>query len=204
MSDVARQRLTVEAFYEWVAAREQKYELVDGEPVMMAGANRRHDRIAGNAIRVVGNHLQGHRCQPFTSDTYVKIPAGNRRQADMGVDCGPFDDSSLEASEPAFVLEILSPTTRTFDRNDKLEEYKTVPTLEYILLVDPDTPQVRLYRRDDHRNWTSDRLAGLDAEVDMPLFGLRLRLSDLYSGLVFRPRPTLVDPPDHQASRFSI
>jgi Uma2 family endonuclease len=204
MGDLAQRRLTVEEFYEWVAAREQKYELVDGEPVMMAGANRRHDRIAGNAIRVVGNHLQGHRCQPFTSDTYVKIPAGNRRQADMGVDCGPFEDSSLDASEPIFVLEILSPTTRTFDRNDKLEEYKTVPTFEYILLVDPDYPQVRLYQRDSNRHWTSDRLAGLDAEVDMPLLSLRLRLSDLYSGLVFHPRRTLVDPPDNPASEFSI
>jgi Uma2 family endonuclease len=141
MGEMARQRLTVEEFYQWVAGREQKYELVDGEPVMMAGANRRHDRIAGNAIRVVGNHPQGHRCQPFNSDTYVKIPAGNRRQADMGVDRGPFEDASLDASEPILVLEILSPTTRTFDRNDKLEEHKTVSTLEYILLVAPDYPQ---------------------------------------------------------------
>jgi Uma2 family endonuclease len=90
------------------------------------------------------------------------------------------------------VLEILSLTTRTFDRNDKLEEYKTVPTLEYILLVDPDYPRVRLYLRDGNRNWTSDRLAGLDAEVDMPLLSLRLLPSDLYSGLVYRPRPALV------------
>jgi hypothetical protein len=44
----------------------------------------------------------------------------------------------LDASEPVLVLEILSPTTRTFDRNDKLEEYKTIPALEYNLLVDPN------------------------------------------------------------------
>jgi Uma2 family endonuclease len=173
MGETARQRLTVKEFYQWVAGREQKYELVDGEPVMMAGANRRHDRIAGNAIRVVGNLLQRHRCQPFTSDTYVKIPAGNRRQADMSVDRGRFEDASLDASEPVLVLEILSPTARTFDRDDKLEEYKTVSTLEYILLVDPDYPQVRLYRRDDDRNWTSDRLTGLDSLLEMPRLGLR-------------------------------
>jgi Uma2 family endonuclease len=204
MGDLPQQPLTVEEFYEWVASQEPKFELVDGEPVMMAGANRRHDRIAGNAIRVVGNHLQGHRCQPFTSDTYVRIPAGNRRQADMGIDCGPFEDASLHASEPILVLEILSPTTRTFDRNDKLEEHKTVPTLEYILLVDPDYPQVRIYRRDSNRDWTSDRLAGLDAVVDMPLLSLPLRLGDLYSGLVFRLRPRLVEATDNPASKLSI
>ena len=43
--------------------------------------------------------------------------------------------------------EVLSPTTRQFDRFEKVEEYKTVPTLEYIVLVDPDCPQVRLFSR---------------------------------------------------------
>jgi Uma2 family endonuclease len=50
--------------------------------------------------------------------------------------CSP-DDDSMEADKPALVMEILSATTRGFDRNDKLDEYKTVPTMEYILLVDP-------------------------------------------------------------------
>jgi len=204
MGDLAPQRLSVEAFYAWVVGRDEKHELVDGQPVMMAGANRRHDRIAANAIRVIGNHLQGHRCQPFTSDTYIRIPGGNRRQADMGVDRGRFADESLDASEPVLVLEILSPTTRTFDRNDKLEEYKTVPTLEYILLVDPDHTQVRPYWRDDDRNWTRERLTGLDAVVRMPLLILEVRLADLYAGLVFRPRPTLVEPDDISTPKYAI
>jgi Uma2 family endonuclease len=123
MNERARKRLTVDEFYAWASERQDgKYELIDGEPVMMAGANRRHDRITANALRFFGNHLDGHRCQPFTSDTYIRIPAGNRRQADMGVDCGHPEDTSLEADDPQFVVEILSPTTRTFDRNDKLEE----------------------------------------------------------------------------------
>ncbi|MBV9249188.1 MAG: Uma2 family endonuclease [Acetobacteraceae bacterium] len=50
-----------------VTGREARYELVDGEPVMMAGANRRHDRIGRNTFRLIGNHLQGHRCQPCTA-----------------------------------------------------------------------------------------------------------------------------------------
>ena len=203
MGDLARNGLSLEQFYDWVAAQERNYELVDGEPVMMAGANRRHNRIAANAMRVVGNQLLGHKCQPFTSDTFIRIPAGNSRLPDLGVDCGPFDDTALEASEPTLVVEILSPTTRTFDRNDKLEEYKTVPTLAYILLVDPDSPHVRLYSRDASSNWTSERMAGLDAVVEMPLLGLALRLGDIYAGLVFRPRPALVEA-DKSTSKMSI
>ena len=171
---------------------------------MMAGASRRNDRIAVNAIRLAGNRLEGHRCQPFTSDTYIAIPAGNRRQADMGIDCGTPDDSSLEADAPALVMEILSPTTRLFDRYEKLEEYKTISALEYIVLVDPDYPQVRVYRRQPDRNWDSERLVGLDAVIALPAFDLQLPLSSLYAGLSFCTRPALVEPSRGIRFEFSI
>lgn len=203
MSELAHTGLSVGQFYDWLGTQDRKHELVDGAPVMMAGANRRHDRIAANGIRVAGNQLQGSKCQPFTSDTFVRIPAGNARLPDFGVDCGPFEDASLEASEPVLVVEILSPTTRAFDRNDKLEEYKTVETLEYILLVDPNYPQVRLYERGVGRAWTSNRLAGLDAVVEMPILGLKLTLGDLYAGLAFRPYPVPAGI-EIATSKFSI
>jgi len=83
------------------------------------------------------------------------------------------------------LIEILSPPTREFDRNERLEDYKTVQTLEYILLVDPDLPQVRLYRRDSNRGWISGKTVGLDAAVELPSLGVLLRLADIYAGLAF-------------------
>jgi Uma2 family endonuclease len=50
---------------------------------MMAGANPRHDRSVANALRIIGNQLVGKPCQPFTSDTFVLIPAGNARLPDL-------------------------------------------------------------------------------------------------------------------------
>jgi len=118
--------MTPDEFYAWLKTLDGKYDLVDGEPVMMAGANNRDDRIVRSALRHIGNHLDGHRCQPFTADVYIRIPTGNRRQGDMGIDCGTPEDASMEADAPAMVLEILSPTTRLFDRYEKIEESKTV------------------------------------------------------------------------------
>jgi Uma2 family endonuclease len=133
---------------------------------------------------------------------YIVTPAGNRRQADGGVDCGTPDDMSMDADRPTMVLEVLSPTTRQFDRFEKVEEYKTVPTLEYIVLVDPDCPQVRLFSRLPDRSWTSTRLAGLDAELELPRIDFRLPLRALYAGLSFQSGPTLVEPTG--SSRYSI
>jgi Uma2 family endonuclease len=180
--------LNVEDFYRWLQCqREGRYELVDGEPVMMAGAGRRHDRIVCNALRHLGNHLVGRRCQPFTSNTYLAIPGGNRRLADMGVDCGTPDEAAMEASAPVLVLAVLSPDDSAMDLLDRLEECETVPTLAYIVLVDEERPFIRVCRRVPDGDWTGGDLIGLSAVLDLPLLlDFRLPLSDLYAGLTFR------------------
>jgi hypothetical protein len=64
-------------------------------------------------------------------------------------------------------------------------------------------PQVRLYQRNPDRNWSSERVVGLDAVVEIPMFELHLHLGGLYANLKFRPRPTLVEP-ESETSRLSI
>ncbi|OJW19304.1 MAG: hypothetical protein BGO51_18165 [Rhodospirillales bacterium 69-11] len=203
MTGHARNLMTANAFYAWLADQEDgKFELVGGEPRMLAGANRRHDRIAVNALGLLGNALVGHSCQPFTSNIHIRIPNGNLRHADVGVECGRPPDDSMEADCPFLVMEILSPRVPAFDRNDKLEEYKSIEPLGYILLVDPDYPQVRLYSRDRVGPWTSQRLEGLEAVIAFEKLPVRLLLSELYDRLEFRPRPMLVDP--NGQSKFGI
>lgn len=192
MPEAASKRMVPDEFYAWLRTQDRRHELIDGVPILMAGANRRHDRITINALTTFDRHLGAGPCQTFSADTFVRIPAGNRRQADMGVDCGRPDEASLEADEPTLVLEVLSPTTRAFDQNDKLEEYKTVPSLRYVLLVDPDAPQVRLYRRADAERWFTERATGLHASIGLPLFAMDLRLTDLYARIEFRPRLSVV------------
>lgn len=196
MSQATLRRLTREEFYHWIDGREGRFELVDGVPVAMADANRRHDRIVTNALLLIGLQLRsrGGPCQPFTADTAIAIPAGNVRYPDLGVDCGEPPDDSMVADAPRLIVEVLSPSTAAFDRVEKTEEYKTVPGLAYILLVDPEQPRVMLHARASDGAWASQRIGGLDAAVPLPALDLSLALAELYAGLEFRRRPYLVDP----------
>ena len=45
------------------------------------------------------------------------------------------------------MAEVLSPSTADFDQHEKLEEYRTVPSLRHILIIDPDQPRLRLHSR---------------------------------------------------------
>jgi Uma2 family endonuclease len=185
--------VTPEQFFSLVAGREERFELVEGEVVMMAGAGRRHDSIVVNLTAAVHAQIRGGPCQTFTSDTYVSTSPSTRRMADLGVDCGRPADDSLTADKPALVIEVLSPTTGGFDTTVKLAEYQSLPSMDYILLVDTEMPNVHLYRRDRDGRWEDRVVKGLDAAIELPKLRLVLKLAEIYDGLQFRERPRLVE-----------
>jgi Uma2 family endonuclease len=90
------------------------------------------------------------------------------------------------------VIEVLSPSTRAFDREDKLAEYQSVPTIAHIVLIDPDEPDARLYSRGADGAWTIDHIEGEAASIALSAIDAVLPLKEIYDGLAFRPRPRLV------------
>lgn len=186
-------RLAPEQFFAWVSGQEGRYELVGGEVVLMAGAGRRHDHIVVNLTTALHLQTRGGPCQTFTGDTYVATSASTRRMPDLGVDCGKPDDAALTADRPALVVEVLSPTTAGFDVTVKLAEYQSLPSLDYILFVDTESPKVHLYFRNGDRSWTAIVVDGLEASVSLGTLNVRLELRDIYEGLAFRPKPVLVE-----------
>lgn len=185
--------ITPEQFFSWVTAQDERYELVDGEVVMMAGAGRRHDAIVVNLTAALHAQTRNGPCQTFTGDTYVVTSPSTRRMPDLGVDCGKPDEDSLVADQPALLVEVLSPTTGGFDVTVKLAEYQALPCLDHILFIDTDSPNVHLYSRDADGAWTDVVLKGLDAIVRLEKLNVTLDLRDVYAGLEFRPRPRLVE-----------
>lgn len=88
------------------------------------------------------------------------------------------------------VAEVLSPSTRDFDTFEKVREYKSVASLAYILLVEPNTPEAVIWVRNGEA-WKPERAEGLEAELALPAIGVTLRLSDIYDGLEFPAGPRL-------------
>jgi Uma2 family endonuclease len=192
MSDAAIARMLPDEFLEWGLRQDLRYERVDGIPYAWAGAKRRHDRIVMNLHAALVGHLRGHRCVPFSADTAVRIPAGNIRRPDAGIDCGQYEDDALAADLPYLVLEVLSPTTRNLDMFQKLEEYKTVPSIAHIVLVDPDVARAIHWSRTVGGAWQYVAVDGLDSAIRLPEIGYAFDLGTIYEGLTFLSRPRVV------------
>ncbi len=198
MAERAPRRMTADEFLAWHEGQEQRYELIDGVPVAMAGARRQHDQVVVNALIAIGRHLQAGQCRPFTSDTAVRISDYQVRYPDLGLDCGTFRADAFAADAPRLVIEVLCESTRAFDFVGKLEEYKSVPSLCHIVLVDADEPKVIHWVRAASGAWTYRTLEGSEAVLEVADLGLSLSIAALYAGLTFRPRPRLVaaEPPN--------
>jgi Uma2 family endonuclease len=163
---------------------------------MMAGAKNVHDDIVVNVLAELRNQLRGTGCRPFTGDGSIETKPGQIRRPDVGVDCGRRDPNATKATSPRVVAEVLSPTMRDFDTIGKLEEYKLVDSLERIVVIEPNAPEVIIWVRGPARNWKKGIARGIDQKLDMPEIGVTLSLAEIYDGVEFPTRPRLVPEED--------
>jgi Uma2 family endonuclease len=169
-------------FLQFQRERDERYEFVDGRLVAMAGASLRHNDIQANLLAGFHARLRGGPCRVSASDALVKTDRSGRRGRfpDLTIRCGPENDRWVE--RPLVLVEILSPETELVDRGQKLEEYRSIPSLRHYLLVAQDRPFVEIYsRRDDE--WLYAALDGPDAMLRLNPPGVELALRDIYAGI---------------------
>jgi Uma2 family endonuclease len=192
MAEPQLRRMTQDEFLAWQEHQDRLYELVDGIPVlplkMMMGASQAHDRVVVNIIAALHRQLRGTPCRPTTDDLAVRIPAGNVRRPDVAVECGQAERRELAVREPRVVIEVLSPSTMSFDRIRKLPEYQTIASVADILLVDTERPRVDVLSRTAEGRFVQSQHDGLDARIDLPAIQASLSLADVFEGLEFESR----------------
>ncbi|MFG5118788.1 Uma2 family endonuclease [Methylorubrum sp. POS3] len=175
-------RMRVAEYKEWVAARPEgeRWELIDGAPVMMAPAKDRHHRIVYNLLRALGDLADPRGCWAQTGlavlseamDDYAPIP-------DVLVRCGTELPDGY-AQDPLLLAEVLSPSTMINDRGFKAAFYQSIPSLRTLLLIYQDEARVEVWRRE--AEWTMT-IAGPGETIALPELGGSLSVADVYARL---------------------
>src|SRR5262249_46748927 len=100
-------------------------------------------------------------------------------------ECGQAGPREMAVREPRVIVEVLSPSTVSFDRFKKVVEYQTVQTLSHILLVDTEAPRIDVLSRAAGETWTSTRYEGRDAKIGLPTIKASLDLAEVFEGIEF-------------------
>ena len=160
-----------------------KHEYLGGAVYAMSGARNRHNRIVMNLYGLLWSGLRGESCQPYNSDTKIRIRLPNHVRfyyPDASVICrsNPLDDSFQD--EPVVIFEVLSKGTRRLDEGEKKEAYLTIPTLMLYILVEQDSEAIQVFRRTPQG---FQRELYAEGVIQMPEINCRLSLEEIYQGV---------------------
>lgn len=187
MAEQAAKLMTPEEFFAWEPDDEERYELADGLAVkMMTGASEVHDRVVTNLILALGSQLRGSRCRPATADVALRTRIRSLRRPDVTVTCDDPRADSYESRNPRMVVEVLSPSNKGLAWHRKLEEYRRVAGLAYILLVESTAAKATLLIRNGAA-WDASDFDALSDIIELPEIGCRLAMADIYDRLTFEP-----------------
>jgi len=101
---------------------------------------------------------------------------------DLAVVCGQqqFEDAKSDTLlNPKVLMEILSPTTERYDRGEKFEIYKQIPSLTDYLLIAQDRVQVERYVL-GASGWERTITAEPNGIVELASIKVQLALADIY------------------------
>jgi len=148
-----------------------------------------HNMVKGNIFASLHEQLRGRPCQPFDSDTKIRIRLSTQVRfyyPDVSVVCRPNPQDDSFQDEPVVIVEVLSPETRRTDEGEKKDAYLTIPSLAAYLLVEQTSPSLVAFRRAE-QGFVGQTYEGVDAVVPLAEIGAELRLEEVYAGIEFPP-----------------
>jgi Uma2 family endonuclease len=175
------QPISVEDYLAGELVSQVKHEYDGGYVYAMSGARNAHNRIATSITVAVGSRLVGKRCEPFNSNTKVRIPAPPRERfyyPDAMVVCESNSGDESYQDRPVVVFEVLSEGTRRLDQGEKKDGYLQLKSLGVYVLVEQAMAKVVVYRRQG-REFLDEVYEGLEATVPLPEIGIVLTLIEL-------------------------
>ena len=161
MKPVSEKLYTVEEYFTFCEQNSGRFEYVNGEILVIGRKNRKISQKGGCQIcKNIEDHF-GHLINP---DFFIFHETGNQKKY---------------ATEPIFIVEVLSESSYNTDRVTKLAEYTQIPTLEYYLIIEQEECLVEVFNREGKR-WYVDFYSDLKEIIDLPALNVQLPLSIIY------------------------
>ena len=165
-------------------AATEKHEFYKGEIFAMSGSKSKHFIVTANLFVALSLKLKGKSCQPYNSDTRIHIPENSLfTYPDISIICGPLEslnNDDLNFLNPTAIIEVLSPTTQSYEGNEKFELYKAIPTFKEYVLVDPDKIHIDVFYLNPKGIWEHQNLSSLSMQLTLQTVQVSISIEDIY------------------------
>jgi Uma2 family endonuclease len=176
--------MTVEEYFAFTDTRpdNEKWELIDGEPILNASPSGLHQRILWNLAILLGT-IERRQPQSWeaTPGIGVRVSDTNLPEPDVFIlPAGTIrrDPYSKETRDVLVAFEILSPSTAERDLRWKRTAYTSLPSLTHYVVIAQDAVEVVVFARD--AGFAEQRLRSLGDSLELPALGISLPLAEIY------------------------
>lgn len=184
---LTERRMTVEEYFELEEQSELRHEFYDGEVYAMSGTTLNHNSIVGNLWSVFRSFFRQRGCRVFGESIKLKVSDRYYLYPDIIVTCVPKDTCAAYIIEqPIILVEVSSKSTDAKDRGVKLKQYKTIPSLQYYLLVSQREYSVELFSRVEATDlWTYRSFESVTDVIRFDTFNFEIALQAIYDDIDF-------------------
>jgi Uma2 family endonuclease len=181
-----KKKLSVEEYLQFERESLGKHEFYRNEVFAMAGAGPRHNKIFSNLFVAIGIQLKGKPCQPYGSDLRIHVPENSLfTYPDISIICGDIvlaDEDKETAIQPTILIEILSPSTKVYDRGAKFKLYRDIPALKEFILIDSESINAEAFRMNQRGHWELQEYKNVGEMLEIPSIQITIPLSEIYAG----------------------
>lgn len=187
----ASRTYSVDEYFALELESEIRHEYIQGGVIPMTGGTPNHNRIIRNLCTALTIGLRGQPYEVFVADqrlwilepqiyTYpdVMVVAG-----ELAYKAGRRDT----ITNPVLIIEVLSQSTRNYDRGDKFAAYRTIPGFQEYILVDQYAYLVEHYAKTGEKQWVFQEYNQSDDTVEFAVMEFAIALTDIYDKVEFEP-----------------
>jgi len=164
-----------------------KSEYIDGWVRAMSGATIRHNTVKVNCLAALHRLLRGQPCRPFDSDMRLRIHRSESKRfyyPDVQVVCESNAPTDVFQDQPVLIIEVLSPSTRVYDLDEKMTAYLKIASLRCYVILEQHIPMAIVMRRTAD-GFLRETFEGVDTQIELPFINCTLPLRDIYEGIEF-------------------
>jgi len=155
----------------------------------VTGGTPNHNQITGNFYAALNFALKRQPYRVFFSDQRFWIP---RKRIYTYPDVMLVQDE-LQFQEgrqdtiinPLMIVEVLSSSTRSYDKDEKFAAYRTIFSFQEYLLIDQYTMHVEQYYKTDRKQWMFLECDDMNEILSLNSIPFQITLADIYDKVVF-------------------
>ncbi len=184
MASQPRTKFTPNEYLAFERNSDSKNEFLDGEIFAMGGASPNHVLIVTNVVSELRSQLKSRPCTVYSTDLRVRVsPAGLYTYPDVIVVCdkAEFSDEQKDTLiNPTLIVEVLSDSTKDYDRGGKFEQYREIDTFKEYILIAQQKPHVEHFIKQLDGRWIMAETKKLADEIELVSIGCELALTEIY------------------------